>query len=51
LAFWESKFVFWHAIHDLLTAMVAGIVSQTAWLLLEGKWAVLLKDREQLSEG
>jgi hypothetical protein len=27
------------------------IVSQTAWLLLEGNWAMLLRDQEQLSEG
>jgi len=27
------------------------IFSQTAWLLLEGNWAVLLRDREQLPEG
>jgi hypothetical protein len=27
------------------------LVSQTAWLLLEGNWAVLLRDLEQLSEG
>jgi hypothetical protein len=37
MPFLKSKFVYWHAIHEQLTAMVAEI-SQTAWLLLEGNW-------------
>jgi len=46
----QSKFVYWHAIHDLLAMLAGKIISQTAWLLLEGNWAALLRDREQLSE-